>query len=132
MILKSNTIYDKGKIWATFANKEDATECYKYFTSKDAKTQEEDILFKAIETALSISKNDMLSKRKYKDLIDAIRLFIHLLPYRSTTDVGKILNRDHSTIVYHRRILNGILQYDKELQLKLAAVKMEIKNLTER
>ena len=53
--------------------------------------------------------DDMIGKRKYKMLMVARRECVAMLRAKgySTTEIGRIMNRDHSTIVHSLQVLEA-------------------------
>jgi chromosomal replication initiation ATPase DnaA len=53
---------------------------------------------------------DIIGKRKYKMLMGARRECVAMLRAKgySTTEIGRIMNRDHSTIVHSLQVLEAL------------------------
>lgn len=74
--------------------------------------------FKIIEEKLGVPRNIVKSKRRNPNIVLAKRTFCSLLLSRNdgltTTEVGELLNLDHSTVIYHRDTNTDLCSVDAE------------------
>lgn len=76
-------------------------------------------LFNCIELKLGVTKEQLICpvrKREYVDARHMFALFLRRNTNLSTTRVGKLLNRDHSTVVYSVKTGYGLYQSDKQFK----------------
>ena len=100
-----------------------AKEALKNYITTSKKTFDQDNIIEEVCKYFSISKNQLLSKSQKKDLSQARQICIYLLnvllglPY---TEIGKIFNKDHSTIIYCKSKVEKLLKTNKmtETQIK--------------
>ena len=85
--------------------------------AKAERVYKADVLFNAIEEITGISKEAIISKNRTQDIALARNIAGYMLYIdigMTTTDVAKILKRDHSTVVYYGRTFNTNYNYWKE------------------
>lgn len=73
-------------------------------------------VFKAVEECTGHSKRRVLERNRKESVADARRLVAYYL-YRktdvSTSEIGRILNRDHATVMYLRKTVRPLSKVDK-------------------
>jgi chromosomal replication initiation ATPase DnaA len=88
----------------------------KYYADKSEYLPE---LIEASVKYFLIDKKELFSARRYRHLVDPRRM-ISMFAINELragwTDVGLATNKDHSTIVAHRRQGTELLEYDKEFR----------------
>lgn len=76
-------------------------------------------LINCIELVMGISEEGLKSKERLRDYIDARHIFMIFLRRHtklSTTRIGEMLNRDHSTVVYGQKKAFNLLDVDQEFR----------------
>lgn len=76
-------------------------------------------LFRCIELVMGLSEEELKSKKRFSDYVDARQMFMIFLRKHSklsTTVIGKHLNRDHSTVVYGQKTGFNLLQTDAQFR----------------
>ena len=83
----------------------------------------------------SLTTEDVTGKSRKREIVKARFIAIYII--RTETDfklsaIGKIFNRDHSTILHSIRIINNTLtlKYDTDISDDLQEIKKIINNLT--
>jgi hypothetical protein len=92
--------------------------------------QVEDVI-KAVAYHYGISRNDILSPRRDKDVVRPRQVAAYLskeLTCRSLPEIGRRMDRDHSTIIHSVRRINQRLAEDNGLAEDIAEIKREILN----
>lgn len=69
-----------------------------------------------------VTMHDINSKRRLREVIDAITIIVNLArkyTTLTTVKIGQFIgNRDHSSVVHHCKKLDNLLMYDKEFKRK--------------
>tara|TARA_R110002153_G_scaffold67259_1_gene179254 strand:- start:434 stop:859 length:426 start_codon:yes stop_codon:yes gene_type:complete len=83
----------------------------------EAKLYKANMLFKTIKQVTGLSKEVLLSKDRKKE-IAVVRSILGYMLYReigfTSTDTAKIIERDHSTVVYYGKMFDENYHYYKE------------------
>ena len=93
-----------------------------------------DVLFKAIFKALSVTKEQIQSKTRKKEIVTARYIFIGLQKelgeYLPLKKLGELVGgRDHSTVIYAIDTFNDMIEIkDKKFKQDLDLVRKEIGN----
>jgi chromosomal replication initiator protein len=94
-----------------------------------------DNIIKEICKFYSLSYEDITSKSRKREIVKARFIAIYLI--RTETDyvlsqIGKLFNRDHSTILHSIKIINNTLtlKYDTDISDEMQEIKKIINNLT--
>ena len=79
-----------------------------------------DLIFKAIRKEMKVSKEEMMSKRRDRKLVEARQMFC-LLARRHTTEssveIGNAINRDHATVLYSISTMDSLIKFTKRLAI---------------
>ncbi len=89
-----------------------------------------DKIFAAIEKKYSTSKSDLVSKSRVKDVANARHITIYLirtLTEMSLPNIGKLLNRDHTTVMSSIESVEKRLSSSSEFEEELNSLISEIK-----
>lgn len=91
-------------------------------------------LFKVIFNALGVTKEQIQSESRKREIVIARQIFVGLQKeYGSPLTLkklGKIMNRDHSTVIYARSKFNTMVETkDKIFNQALDLVRKEIENV---
>ncbi len=76
-------------------------------------------LFKCVELVTGLNQEDLQGPKRFREYVDARQLFTLFLRKKSdltTTAIGRLLNRDHSTIVYGQRSALNLLDTDAKFK----------------
>lgn len=86
-------------------------------------------VFSAIKTVYRYSLEDLASRKKTMLLAEARQMLIYFL-YKecdlTLMDIGRLLNRGHSTILYNAETMAGRLKYEKQIRQIFDKIKKEI------
>ena len=79
-----------------------------------------DLIFKAIRKEMKVSKEEMMSKRRDRKLVEARQMFC-LLARRHTSEssveIGNAINRDHATVLYSVASMDSLVKFTKRLAI---------------
>lgn len=90
-----------------------------------------DRVFACIEKVTGIRRMMIESKNRSWDVGDARKLFILIMrnvAKKTTTETGRLINRDHSTIVYSQIECNKLLEFNKDFARMYDQVKSMVLN----
>lgn len=88
-------------------------------------TSPEEII-QAVSKALKITEVDITGVCRKRNLVEARQICIGLILIATPitlTALGKMLNRDHSTIIYSRDTYNDLMDTDEQFRDKVSLVK---------
>lgn len=88
-----------------------------YVSKRAEKIYKADILFKVIKEVTGITKDEIISKNRKKDIAlvrNIAGYMLHKQIGMTTTDSADILKRDHSTVVYYNRMFETNYDYWRE------------------
>lgn len=72
-----------------------------------------DLIARQIANELGVSWSELTSRSRRRNLVDARRIISYILTrYLSLTDVGKIINRDHASVLFVKRSCADLLETD--------------------
>lgn len=77
-----------------------------------------DKLFESIEKYMGINKNDILSKRRHREIVEARYIFAYICKNQTNwtwRTIGEYINRDHSCTIHYVNTAGFFLQHDKKL-----------------
>lgn len=81
-----------------------------------------DLLLNVVEELTELKKEDILSKRRFRPLADArVMCSILLKKYNQalrTSEIGKMLNINHTSVCHHKNRHENVLLKDKDYQYK--------------
>lgn len=78
-----------------------------------------DILFETVEEITGIKKEEITSKKRDQNIAMARNIVGYILHKGvgiTTTLTAKIINRDHSTVVYYNKMFDGNYNYYKDFK----------------
>lgn len=78
-----------------------------------------DTLDKIKESIERHFKVDLNSKKRSRDIVDARTMYCYIakqLTDASTTSIGKVINRDHATVLHHNKKFNALYSTDKSFK----------------
>jgi len=79
-----------------------------------------DIIFKAIRKEMRISKSEIISRDRERNISEARQMFCHLARMHTeetTITIGNVIKRDHSTVVYSNINMRGLCKGSKRLSI---------------
>lgn len=76
-----------------------------------------------------ITKEELLNKCRKREFIEKRMILINILRKKRFTFelIGKVMNLDHSTVIYHTKDFDFIIKYDLELREKYESFKNNLK-----
>lgn len=96
-----------------------------------------DKLFNLLKTRYSIDKVDLLSKSRKKEIVKCRKIFMNLLyevfdkidKKLKQSDISKIINRDRTSFIHHRKEHMGEYKQYKKYREEYDTLKKEYENL---
>lgn len=88
-----------------------------------------DSIFKQIENHTTINYFQIKSKSRKREIVEARYIAIHLInKYQMNTlvNLGKIINRDHSTIIYALKASQDLYKYNFDFRNKLISIECSV------
>lgn len=84
-------------------------------------------IIKSVCYVLNVSIEDIIGKTRKREVVEARYIAIGII-FNSNdritkVNIGKIFNRDHSTVIYSLRIFDDLLSCDKSFKRKVNDVK---------
>lgn len=89
---------------------------------------------KAVCQTLLVDFQDIVSKKRKREYVEARQILIYLTRKNSTittTDIGKLLNIDHATVLYSEKIILNSIIGNKNLHVKVTLCEEALKNINE-
>ncbi len=89
-----------------------------------------DKIFAAVEKKFNVKKSDLVGKSRVKEIANARHLAIYLirdLTEMSYPNIGKIFNRDHTTIIASEEIIRKKLLSDRTFEITLNEIIKEVR-----
>lgn len=83
------------------------------------KKEELERIYDIVEEELGITKEQILSKNREREVVNARRIIALVLLKNkvcTTTKVGELLNRDHSSISHYKKTTNHLLSIEDSLR----------------
>lgn len=76
-----------------------------------------------------ITKEELLNRSRKREFIEKRAILINILRKKRFTFelIGKVMNLDHSTVMYHTKDFDFIIQHDLELREKYESFKNNLK-----
>lgn len=77
-----------------------------------------DKLFELIHKHMQVSKEQLKSKTRLRDFVEARYIFAYIVKNQTNLSwrlIGEYINRDHSTTIYYVKQANWFLKTDKRL-----------------
>tara|TARA_B100000768_G_scaffold119602_1_gene110652 strand:- start:4688 stop:5047 length:360 start_codon:yes stop_codon:yes gene_type:complete len=90
-----------------------------------------EILFKAIRKEMRIQKHQILSRDRTRDVCEARQMFCLLARMhtkKTTGEIGEAIKRDHSTVVYATKNMQGLVAVSKRLSITRNYIELDIKD----
>jgi len=88
-----------------------------------------DLIFKAIRKEMKVNKEEIMSKKRDRKLVEARQMFC-LLARRhtneSSVEIGKIINRDHATVLYSVSTMDSLISFTKRLAIAKSYIEMDL------
>ena len=79
-------------------------------------------LMKRICKHFKITEEELLSNKRTQLVVDARSILAYILHKKyglTTTSTGEIINRDHSTVTYFTKKIEGFIEFDKDFKKKI-------------
>tara|TARA_Y100000593_G_scaffold46186_1_gene87782 strand:+ start:312 stop:713 length:402 start_codon:yes stop_codon:yes gene_type:complete len=88
-----------------------------------------DLIFKAIRKEMKVSKEEIMSKRRDRKLVEARQMFC-LLARRhtneSSVEIGNAINRDHATVLYSVSTMDSLVKFTKRLAITKNYIELDL------
>lgn len=78
-----------------------------------------DSIIHEIETLTQISYNEMISKRRFKELVEARQISMYFLKKKTNMtwkEIGRYFFVDHSTAIYATKNIENFIETDKRIR----------------
>jgi chromosomal replication initiation ATPase DnaA len=88
-----------------------------------------DLIFKAIRKEMKVSKEEIMSKKRDRKLVEARQMFCLLArrhTHESSVEIGKIINRDHATVLYSVSTMDSLISFTKRLAIAKSYIEMDL------
>ena len=75
-------------------------------------------IFKAIEKVTGISKDELTSKARHRPIVEGRYLFAYIIKKKTNltlNQIGKLLNKDHCSIIFYNKQMDNYIKSDKHL-----------------
>jgi chromosomal replication initiation ATPase DnaA len=100
---------------------------FKYLPEQNKVSYE--IVMWAVLSFLSLTKDQFFEKTRKGPIVNARRLFSYIskecVENFTTVSCGKLLNNaDHTTVVYHIKVVDGYLKYDAALRADVDQIRL--------
>ncbi len=85
------------------------------------KLNKEKVIFRVCKF-YDITVEELLSKSRLMNVVEARSVLAYILHIKfglSTTETGKLINRDHSTVTHFKKKIQGYIQFDEEFANKV-------------
>ena len=130
----ARTVFYSGLIGKSQVTIEDAEEALKNLGS-DQDDQDEgagmESIIDAVSKYYSISKQDLLSKKRHKDIVEARQICMYLACEYSRkyplSYIGERFDRDHSTVIHAREKIKTDIKKNRSLKIQIEDIKNLIK-----
>jgi chromosomal replication initiation ATPase DnaA len=85
----------------------------------------EEIIINTVCSYFGISQELLKSKYRYTNLVDARMYAAKLLLNEGmpSTDIGRILERDHTTIIHYKQKYNDLISYNPDVKMNFVTLK---------
>lgn len=112
-------------------SKETAAEALSKIINENSSGQyvDSDIIINTVSEYLGVSIKDIFSKSRKQDVAFARQLCIYLISQMLSLPlaaIGKLFNRDHTTIMHAKNKIESDLKTDKKLKLQISDINSEI------
>jgi chromosomal replication initiation ATPase DnaA len=98
--------------------------------AKDSRrVTEYDVIFGAIRRELKITKQQIISKSRFRDVAEARQMFCMFardLVKESSVKVGQQIKRDHATVLYSASTMRNLCSVDKRLAIAKGYIEKDI------
>ena len=88
-----------------------------------------DLIFKAIRKEMKVNKEEIISKKRDRKLVEARQMFC-LLARRHTNessgDIGNAINRDHATVLYSVSTMDSLIKFTKRLAIAKSYIELDL------
>lgn len=94
--------------------------------SRMVTTKKEDVLFVRLCNFMVTNPNEILAKNKNEEISikrHKIAYTLHQVLKINCLLTGRVLKRNHATILNSCRVINGLLSYDKQLQKEVGLLR---------
>lgn len=92
----------------------------------------EDVLFNIVEKKIRVSKEDILSRSRRREIVDARRIYAVVLLRSSGLIPARVcdaLGRDRGTIIFHNKRHDILVKTDRFFRDKFESINKEFKEL---
>jgi len=88
-----------------------------------------DLIFKAIRKEMKVNKEEIISKKRDRKLVEARQMFCLLArkhTIESSVDIGNAINRDHATVLYSISTMDNLIKYTKRLAIAKNYIELDL------
>lgn len=88
-----------------------------------------DLIFKAIRREMKVSKEEIISKKRDRKLVEARQMFCLLArkhTNESSVDIGNAINRDHATVLYSVSTMESLIRFTKRLGIAKNYIEIDL------
>ena len=88
-----------------------------------------DLIFKAIRKEMKVNKEEIMSKKRDRKLVEARQMFCLLArkhTIESSVDIGNAINRDHATVLYSISTMDNLIKYTKRLAIAKNYIELDL------
>ena len=88
-----------------------------------------DLIFKAIRKEMKVSKEEIMSKKRDRKLVEARQMFCLLArkhTNESSGEIGKAINRDHATVLYSVASMDSLIKFTKRLAIAKTYIELDL------
>lgn len=98
----------------------------------DSENADMERVIECVSKYFNVSKNDLTSKRRFKDIVEARQICMFILcEYTKKyplSYIGERFGRDHSTVIHAREKMKKDMTKDKKLKIRIEDIKDMIRN----
>ena len=131
----ARTVFYSSLLGKAQATLEDAQEALKNLTTADGDSADEDAgmeqIIEAVTRYFSLSKKDLFSKKRHKEIVEARQICMYLACEYSKkyplSYIGERFGRDHSTVIHAREKIKNDIKKNKVLKIQIEDIKNLIK-----
>ena len=88
-----------------------------------------DLIFKAIRKEMKVSKEEIMSKKRDRKLVEARQMFCLLArkhTNESSVEIGNAINRDHATVLYSVSTMDSLVKFTKRLAIAKNYIELDL------
>jgi len=89
-----------------------------------------DFLFSTMRSEFGLSRADLLSKSRKRELVEYRQISMHILKGYTTlgaSAIGRVFKKDHATVLHSIKTVENLLNTDKNFAYKFNSVKQRVR-----